>query len=37
LAGITKYQWIHAISDLEPESLGTLGTAATNGWIPRGY
>lgn len=37
-AGITRYQWIHAISDLEPESLGTIGSGSgSGGWTPKAF
>lgn len=37
-AGITRYQWIHAISDLEPESLGTIGSGSgSGGWLPKAF
>lgn len=37
-AGITRYQWFHAIHNLEPENLGTLGGGSGNtGWLPRAF
>lgn len=37
-AGITDYMWMHAISGLQPESLGTLGGGGGGGaGMPRGY
>ena len=37
-AGITSYRWMHAISGLEPENVGTLGGGGgSGGWVPRGF
>lgn len=36
-AGITSYRWMHAISGLVPENVGTIGSGGTSGWVPRSF
>jgi len=36
-AGITSYRWMHAISGLVPENVGTIGSGGAGGWVPRSF
>lgn len=36
-AGITIYKWMHAISGMVPESMGTIGGGGGGSGMPRGY